>query len=30
MMKRIAIISLIILLIVGIILGNENQGPVTV
>ncbi len=30
MMKPIAIISLITLLIVGLILGNENQGPVTV
>ncbi len=30
MMNHIAIISLIILLIVGIILGNENQGPVMV
>ncbi len=30
MMKPIAIISLITLLIVEFILGNENQGPVMV
>ena len=30
MINRIAIIRLIILLVVGIILGNENQGPVMV